>query len=308
MPQNRLTRGNESVPPAARRQPGGLQLPWGPEALALAREREVPILLSIGYAACHWCHVMAHESFEDPHTAALMNERFVSVKVDREERPDLDAIYMQAVQAMTGQGGWPMTVFLTPAGEPFYGGTYFPPDNRHGMPSFRRVLLSVSDAWLTRRNEVDNAVATIAEMYAAAGAIARADAPVTAATLDAALADILRRFEPMAGGFGGAPKFPHAMTLDFALRQWGRKGNERARHVAEHSFVQMIRGGIYDQLGGGFHRYAVDAQLARSRTSRRCCTTTRCSRCSACTSGRRPGNAEVRRDDRGDAVAGCSAR
>ncbi|HVT40346.1 MAG TPA: thioredoxin domain-containing protein [Gemmatimonadaceae bacterium] len=231
---------------------------WGPDALAKARTDDMPILLSIGYAACHWCHVMAHESFEDPATARLMNERFVNVKVDREERPDLDAIYMQAVQAMTGQGGWPMTVFLTPSGEPFYGGTYFPPDDRHGLPSFRRVLLSVSDAWRSKRDDVSRAVASLLEIYAPKPATGDG-APISAGTLEAAYRDIARRFEPLAGGFGRAPKFPQAMTLDFVLRRWARTGDQRALHIVSHSFRSMMRGGIYDQVGGGFHRYTVDA-------------------------------------------------
>jgi uncharacterized protein YyaL (SSP411 family) len=237
---------------------------WGPDALEKARADDRPILLSIGYAACHWCHVMAHESFENAETASLMNERFVNVKVDREERPDLDAIYMQAVQAMTGQGGWPMTVFLTPAGEPFYGGTYFPPEARHGLPSFRRVLLSVSEAWRTNQGEVKRATEALREMYAAGnagpGMRNTSSVEVTVETLDAAYADVARRFEPMAGGFGGAPKFPQAMTLDFVLRRWARTGDERALHIVRHSFTRMARGGIYDQVGGGFHRYATDAQ------------------------------------------------
>ncbi len=238
--------------------------PWGPEALQRAHDEQRPILLSVGYAACHWCHVMAHESFEDADTARIMNARFVNVKVDREERPDLDAIYMQAVQAMTGQGGWPMTVFLTPAGEPFYGGTYFPPEDRHGMPSFRRVLLSVADVWETKRDEVTRAVDAVREMYAAAspapGTAARITAPVNAETLERAVRDLSARFEPMMGGFGGAPKFPHAMALDFLLRHWARTNDDRALHIVMHSFQQMARGGIYDQVGGGFHRYAVDAR------------------------------------------------
>jgi hypothetical protein len=233
---------------------------WGRAALDQATAADKPILLSIGYAACHWCHVMAHESFEDPQTARLMNDWFVNVKVDREERPDLDAIYMQAVQAMTGQGGWPMTVFLTPAGEPFYGGTYFPPEDRHGTPSFRRVLESVQQAWANRRDEVLRSAASVGEVYAAAAAPARAGDGTGPETLDRAMRDLSARFEPMAGGFGGAPKFPMTMALDFLLRRWARTGDERALHIVEHSFRQMSRGGIYDQVGGGFHRYAVDAR------------------------------------------------
>ncbi|MFI5312120.1 MAG: thioredoxin domain-containing protein [Gemmatimonadales bacterium] len=238
--------------------------PWGGAALARARAEDKPILLSIGYAACHWCHVMAHESFEDAETARLMNERFVNIKVDREERPDLDGIYMQAVQAMTRQGGWPMTVFLTPSGEPFYGGTYFPPEDRHGLPGFRRILLSVSESWRTRRDDVRRAADSLLEMYASA-AIGGPESGspaggVSAETLNEAYRDIARRFEPMAGGFGGAPKFPQAMTYDFLLRRWARTGDERALHIVSHSFERMSHGGIYDQVGGGFHRYAVDAR------------------------------------------------
>jgi len=236
--------------------------PWGAEALAEARRRDCPILLSIGYAACHWCHVMAHESFEDAETAAMMNTLFVNIKVDREERPDLDGIYMQAVQAMTGHGGWPMTMFLTPAGEPFYGGTYFPPTERHGMPSFRRVLESVADAWNSRRDDVARAVTSIGELYAEARP-SRSDgtaAPcVTIETLASAYRDAARRFEPLEGGFGGAPKFPPSMTLDFVLRHWARTGEPNALRMVQHSYRKMARGGIHDQVGGGFHRYTVDA-------------------------------------------------
>jgi uncharacterized protein YyaL (SSP411 family) len=235
--------------------------PWGTAALSRSRAEDKPILLSIGYAACHWCHVMARESFEDTETARLMNARFVNVKVDREERPDLDSIYMQAVQAMSGQGGWPMTVFLTPAGEPFYGGTYFPPEDRHGMPSFRRVLHSVADAWETRREDVARAVQSFREMYAAgSGMPEAAGARLGAETLARAAEDLSARFEPVTGGFGGAPKFPHAMALDFLLRRSARTGDEHALHIVLHSFRQMARGGIYDHVGGGFHRYAVDAR------------------------------------------------
>jgi uncharacterized protein YyaL (SSP411 family) len=238
--------------------------PWGPEALTRSRDEGKPILLSVGYAACHWCHVMAHESFESDETAALMNARFVNIKVDREERPDLDSIYMQAVQAMTGQGGWPMTVFLTPAGEPFYGGTYFPPEDRHGMPSFRRVLLSVSDAWETKRDEVERSAKAVREMYEASGPKTEDRRPTTPGfnsdILDRATKDLYARFEPMMGGFGGAPKFPHTMALDFLLRRWARTNDEHALHIVMHSFVQMARGGICDQVGGGFHRYSVDAR------------------------------------------------
>ena len=238
--------------------------PWGSEALEKARAEGKPILLSIGYAACHWCHVMAHESFENVATAEIMNAQFVSVKVDREERPDLDSIYMQAVQAMTGQGGWPMTVFLTPGGEPFYGGTYFPPADRHGMPGFPRLLLSIAEAWETKRDDIARAVASLKEMYEADRSKAEGGRPMPPGAmteiLERATKDLYARFEPMMGGFGGAPKFPQAMALDFLLRRWARTGDANALHIVTHSFQRMARGGIYDQAGGGFHRYAVDAR------------------------------------------------
>jgi hypothetical protein len=233
--------------------------PWGEEALERARREDKPILLSIGYAACHWCHVMAHESFEDEETARLMNDLFVNIKVDREERPDLDSIYMQATQAMTGHGGWPMTVFLTPDTVPFYTGTYFPPEDRHGMPSFRRVLQAVAEAYRVRRGGVEETAAKMRELYASATAPAQSTGQVTATTLDRAYRAVAQRFDARHGGFDGAPKFPQAMTLDFLLRYWGRTGTDYALEMVTTSFRRMARGGIYDQLGGGFHRYAVDA-------------------------------------------------
>jgi len=233
--------------------------PWGPEALERARREDRPILLSIGYAACHWCHVMAHESFEDDATAAVMNELFVNIKVDREERPDIDSIYMQATQAMTGHGGWPMTVFLTPETVPFYTGTYFPPEDRHGMPSFRRVLAAVADAYRNRREGVAETAAKMRELYATASAPATATGRITAQTLDRAYRAIAQRYDARHGGFDGAPKFPQTMTLDFLLRYWRRTGTDYALEMAATSFRKMARGGIYDHLGGGFHRYAVDA-------------------------------------------------
>jgi uncharacterized protein YyaL (SSP411 family) len=233
--------------------------PWGEEALAKARSEEKPILLSIGYAACHWCHVMERESFEDEATAAQMNEQFVCIKVDREERPDLDAIYMQATQAMTGHGGWPMTVFLTPQGEPFYAGTYFPPEDRHGMPSFRRVLAGVADAWQNRRENVARTTASMRDLYAASTERTRVSGALDEELLTRAVATLRAQFEPRFGGFGGAPKFPPTMVLDFALRQWARTGDSEVLHMVQHTFQRMARGGIYDQVGGGFSRYSVDA-------------------------------------------------
>ncbi|HEV8373682.1 MAG TPA: thioredoxin domain-containing protein, partial [Actinomycetota bacterium] len=232
--------------------------PWGPEALERARSQDRPILLSIGYAACHWCHVMAHESFEDAETAALMNERFVCIKVDREERPDLDGIYMDAVQAMTGQGGWPMTVFLTPEGGPFYAGTYYPKVDRPGMPSFKKVLLAVDDAWQRRRDDARHQGAQVVELIAAqAGSLAEGAGQPEEATLRQAFDGLQRAFDPTWGGFGPAPKFPQPMTLEFLLRCHLR-GFEGALDMVELTLNRMASGGIFDQLGGGFHRYSTD--------------------------------------------------
>jgi uncharacterized protein YyaL (SSP411 family) len=232
--------------------------PWGEEALVLARQERRPILLSIGYAACHWCHVMERESFEDEATAALMNEHFVCIKVDREERPDLDAIYMRATQAMTGHGGWPMTVFLTPEGKPFYAGTYFPPEDRHGMPSFRRVLDGVAEAWRDRQDSVARTTASMRELYDASVARTRATGVLDEQLLSRAMSAFVQRFDPRFGGFDGAPKFPPTMALDFLLRQWARTGETQALEMVTHTFRNMGRGGIYDQVGGGFSRYSTD--------------------------------------------------
>ena len=241
--------------------------PWGEEALERARREDRPILLSIGYAACHWCHVMAHESFEDPATAAVMNEHFVNIKVDREERPDLDSIYMQAVQAMTGHGGWPMTVFLTPEGVPFYGGTYYPPTDRQGMPAFTKVLQAIATSYRDKRDSVLKSAETVSQIYATAEVPGTAalehgggatDEP-TAATLEIAYRAIAQQYDVKNGGFGGAPKFPPTMVMDFLLRHSTRAGNDYALTMARETFLKMARGGIYDQIGGGFARYAVDA-------------------------------------------------
>ena len=232
--------------------------PWSAEALALAKRDDKPVLLSVGYAACHWCHVMAHESFEDADTAALMNERFVNIKVDREERPDIDGIYMQAVQAMTGHGGWPMTVFLTPEGVPFYAGTYFPIEDRHGMPSFKRVLTAVSDAYRHRRPDVEKTTTQLREFFAATTHPTRSTGALTAALLERAYRQLAQDYDAADGGFGGAPKFPQAMALDSVLRYWARTRTPFALEIVGRSFRAMSRGGIYDQLGGGFARYAVD--------------------------------------------------
>ncbi|HEY3257847.1 MAG TPA: thioredoxin domain-containing protein [Gemmatimonadaceae bacterium] len=233
--------------------------PWGEEALGRARSEDRPILLSIGYAACHWCHVMAHESFEDEVTAQLMNELFINIKVDREERPDLDSVYMQAVQALTGHGGWPMTVFLTPEGVPFYGGTYYPPADRQGMPSFARVLRSVADAYTNRRDAIASTSEQLRKIYDATDSLAQSKGLLTAHTLDLAYRGLAQHYDIRNGGFGGAPKFPPAMSLDFLLRYWKRTGTVYALEMVVESFRKMTRGGLYDQVGGGFHRYTVDA-------------------------------------------------
>jgi uncharacterized protein len=228
--------------------------PWGDEALARARAEDRPILLSIGYAACHWCHVMEHESFEDPATAAVMNEHFVSVKVDREERPDLDAVYMEAVVAMSGQGGWPMTVFLTPAGEPFYGGTYYPPEPRHGMPSFRQVLEAIAEAWRDRRDDVARSAGQLVEAVRQSALLRPSLEPLTEDLLSGAARAAAAAFEPAYGGWGRAPKFPNAPVLEFLLR----RGDEASLAMAVKTLDGMAAGGMYDLLGGGFHRYSVD--------------------------------------------------
>jgi len=229
---------------------------WGDDALDEARRRSVPVLLSVGYASCHWCHVMAHESFEDPEVAAVMNAGFVNVKVDREERPDVDRIYMDAVQELTGRGGWPMTVFLTPDGKPFYAGTYFPPVDRHGMPAFRRVLEAVSNAWAHRRDEIEGTAGALA------GTIAAAPPPdtrmPTSETLVAAHDVLWTQFDRRHGGFGGTPKFPQAPTLEFLLRAAGREWAPRAEEMLVGTLEAMDRGGIHDHLGGGFARYSTD--------------------------------------------------
>lgn len=232
--------------------------PWGEEALRKAREEDKPIFLSIGYSACHWCHVMEHESFEDPETARLMNEHFVNIKVDREERPDLDAIYMDAVQAMTGSGGWPMSVFLTPEGVPFYGGTYFPPEPRYGMPAFKQVLLGVANVYRERRGDVEEQGRNLLEHLRSRAQIASRDEDLNIDVIDRALTMLLRHADQQWGGFGQAPKFPQPMALEFLLRAEAYQGNEHARGILRRTLNRMARGGIYDQIGGGFHRYATD--------------------------------------------------
>src|SRR4051812_24035507 len=231
--------------------------PWGEEAFAEARASDRPILLSIGYSACHWCHVMAHESFEDPATAAVMNELFVNIKVDREERPDVDAVYMEAVQAMTGSGGWPLTAFITPDGEPFFTGTYFPPEPSHGRPSFLQVCHAIDDAWKHRRNELAEQAAKVTAHLAAPN-LAGADGDVDATILDDARDRLVQEHDARWGGFGGAPKFPQTMSLELLLREHARTGDAEALAVVTRSLDAMAAGGIHDHLGGGFARYSVD--------------------------------------------------
>ena len=234
--------------------------PWSPEAFELARREDKPVLLSVGYSACHWCHVMERESFENDDIAALMNQLFVSIKVDREERPDVDQIYMQAVQSMTGRGGWPMTVFLTPDGVPFYGGTYFPPEDRHGMPAFPRLLRSIADAYHSRRGEVLEAGRQLVETMGQSGRLTGSTSLLGPDVLSRAYLGIGGEFDERDGGLGQAPKFPQPMTWEAVLRVARRSGDARGLGMLRHTLTRMARGGIYDQLGGGFHRYSVDGQ------------------------------------------------
>jgi uncharacterized protein YyaL (SSP411 family) len=231
--------------------------PWDDDALDEALRRDQPILLSIGYAACHWCHVMEHESFEDDATAELMNESFVCIKVDREERPDLDAVYMDAVQAMTGHGGWPMTVFLTPEGVPFYGGTYFPPEDRHGLPSFKKLLIAISDAWRDKRSDIEAQGKHLIEQMDSFHAVKPSRDPITPSVLTEARAGLEKSFDPVNGGFGSAPKFPQPMTIDLLMR-FASRGDDGPRSMVVTTLDAMAAGGMYDQLRGGFARYSVD--------------------------------------------------
>ncbi len=235
--------------------------PWGEEALETARAEDKPILLSVGYSSCHWCHVMARESFEDEDIAQMMNDNFVSIKVDREERPDLDTIYMRAVLAVTGRGGWPLTVFLTPEGKPFFGGTYFPPQTRNGLPSFRSVLQSVAEAYWEKQDDIlrstERILDRITQQDVSAGV---PEAELSLTVLDEAVRTLNRRFDRANGGFGAAPKFPQTTSLDLLLRDYHRSGNAQALRIVERTLEKMAQGGIYDQLGGGFHRYSVDSK------------------------------------------------
>ncbi|HEV7843676.1 MAG TPA: thioredoxin domain-containing protein, partial [Pyrinomonadaceae bacterium] len=234
--------------------------PWGEEALQKARAEDKPILLSIGYSACHWCHVMERESFENEEIAQLMNENFVNIKVDREERPDLDQIYMNAVQLMTRHGGWPMTVFLTPEGVPFYGGTYYPPEDRYNMPGFPRILTAISEAYRTRPDEVTETAVSMLEELRRMDIARSSSETVSTELLERSYRQIARSYDKAYGGFGNAPKFPAPMNLEFLLRYFYRTGDGEAFEMVEHTARRMAEGGMYDQLGGGFHRYSTDAK------------------------------------------------
>lgn len=233
--------------------------PWGEEAFEKARAADKPMLVSIGYSACHWCHVMEHESFEDEQTAAIMNEHFVNIKVDMEERPDVDQIYMNFVQLTTGHGGWPMNVFITPDKIPFFGGTYFPPDSRYNMPSWRQVLVSVAEAYRDKREELLHSASEILGEMRRVGLAEFGTGNLSPDQMDAAFLSFTRTFDATNGGFGGAPKFPPSMSLEFLLRYFYRTQDEKALEMVTKTCTKMARGGMYDQLGGGFHRYSVDA-------------------------------------------------
>ena len=233
--------------------------PWGDEAFQRAKDEDIPILLSVGYSACHWCHVMEHESFSSERIANVMNRHFVNIKVDREERPDVDSVYMTAVQMMTGQGGWPMTVFLTPEGEPFYGGTYFPPDDRPPMPAFPKVLQTIAQAFQERREELVDSANKVGEALNQHFQHALDATTLGESALDEAARNLAPQFDSYNGGFGGAPKFPPSMLIDFMLRTYHRTGANRSLEMAETTLQKMAYGGIHDQIGGGFHRYTVDA-------------------------------------------------
>ena len=231
--------------------------PWGDEALELARQSEKPIFLSIGYAACHWCHVMAHESFEDPETAAIMNQQFINIKVDREERPDLDSIYMSAVVSMTGHGGWPLSVFLTPEGHPFFGGTYFPPTQRYNMPAFQEVMLSVHNAWISQKEQLKNIGQQISDQLSQTVSGGGENQVLNPEIVDKAVFTLAQTYDWKFGGWGSAPKFPQPMAIEFLLRR-ASLGDKLALEIAAHALRAMAKGGMYDVIGGGFARYSTD--------------------------------------------------
>jgi len=231
---------------------------WSEEAFAAAQRENKPILLDIGAVWCHWCHVMDRESYDDPEVAQIVNERFIAIKVDRDERPDIDSRYQLAVSALTGQGGWPLTAFLTPDGEPFYGGTYFPPADQYGRPSFKRVLLAIADAYHEKNSDVVEQAKLVEAAIAQGEALSGGSAAFSASTVDAIVDSALQMFDSVNGGFGQAPKFPHPSIIDLLIDQYSRPRNEQLKHAFTTTLDKMARGGVYDQLAGGFHRYSVD--------------------------------------------------
>ena len=231
---------------------------WGPEAFGAAQEQNKPVLLDIGAVWCHWCHVMDRESYDDAEVAGIVNENFIAVKVDRDERPDIDSRYQTAISAISGQGGWPLTAFLTPEGKPFYGGTYFPPDEHWGRPSFKRVLLSIAQAFREKRDDVAEQARLVTNALSHAESFAAGPAPFSPRVVDSVIASALKMFDSTNGGFGSAPKFPHPAVLDLLLERYSQTGNEQIKNVVETTLRKMAQGGVYDQLAGGFHRYSVD--------------------------------------------------
>jgi uncharacterized protein len=256
-PLNSLSRASSSYLRSAMHQPIQWH-EWGDEAFAAARRENKPMLLDVGAVWCHWCHVMDRESYDDPEIAKIVNENFIAVKVDRDERPDIDSRYQVAVNALTGQGGWPLTAFLTPDGKPFYGGTYFPPQDHYGRPSFRRVLLSIAQAYREKHGDVIEQATMVESAIARSEAHAASDSGISESIVESITQSALRMFDERNGGFGSAPKFPHPSALDLLMEQYARTGNEELRHVFVTTLEKMARGGVYDQLAGGFHRYSVD--------------------------------------------------
>src|SRR6266700_3214517 len=254
---NSLSRASSAYLRSAMHQPSQWH-EWGEEAFATAQRENKPILLDIGAVWCHWCHVMDRESYDDADVAQIVNERFIAVKVDRDERPDIDSRYQAAVSAISGQGGWPLTAFLTPDGKPFYGGTYFPPSDQYGRPSFKRVLLAISDAYHQKNGEVVEQAKMVESALSHSESFAGSSGEFSAGVIDAVAKSILGMFDPSNGGFGSAPKFPHPAALDLLIDQYARSGNEHLRNVFVTTLEKMARGGVYDQLAGGFHRYSVD--------------------------------------------------
>src|ERR1700691_5637431 len=254
---NSLSRASSAYLRSAMHQPIQWR-EWGEEAFAVAERENKPILLDIGAVWCHWCHVMDRESYDSPEIAQIVNERFVAVKVDRDERPDIDSRYQVAVSSISGQGGWPLTAFLTPAGKPFYGGTYFPPDDHYGRPSFKRVLLSIANAYHEKNDDVVEQAKMVESAISQAESFSGKGGDFSPAVIDAVVESALGMYDPQNGGFGSAPKFPHPAALDLLVDQYARTGDEELRNVFVSTLEKMARGGVYDQLAGGFHRYSVD--------------------------------------------------